>query len=169
MPIGVRIYGHSFSRLEVLERHVGAANSVLGFVRHHATHRLGGGGLLLRGKTRSVEQPGNGKHAAQDANAPTNASASRSGSTELATTGGQESKGSECSNYQASSSSSSLGDQFQLHGICVHDLQFNSALGAVHRLPFFDIIFEVNCGPAFGTKGHASPPGNVSFTSKRKV
>src|SRR5271157_196612 len=60
-------------------------------------------------------------------------------------------------------------DQFQFHGICVHNLQFSSALGAVHRLPFFDIIFDVNGGTAFGTKGHASPPGNVSFTSKRKV
>src|SRR5208337_254178 len=71
IPIGVRIYGHSFSRLEVLERHVSAANSVLGLVRHLATHRLGGGGLLLLCRqTRCVEQPGNSEHAAQDANAP---------------------------------------------------------------------------------------------------
>src|SRR5208337_931425 len=60
-------------------------------------------------------------------------------------------------------------DQFQLHGICVHNLQFSPALGAVHRLPFFDVIFNVNYGTAFGTKGHASPPGNISFTSKIKV
>src|SRR5271157_196611 len=74
LPIGPRVYGHSFPCPEVLERHGGAANSVLGLVRHRATHRLGGGALLLRRQTRCVEQPGNSKHAAQDANAPTDPS-----------------------------------------------------------------------------------------------
>src|SRR5208337_4091009 len=71
LPIGPRVYGHSFPCPEVLERHGGAANSVLGLVRHRATHRLGGGGLFLRRQTRSVEQPSSSKHAEQDANAPT--------------------------------------------------------------------------------------------------
>jgi hypothetical protein len=71
MAILVRIYGQSFSRLEIFERHCGAAESIVGLVQHRAAHCLSGGALLLRGKTWNVEQADDSYYAAQDTNAPT--------------------------------------------------------------------------------------------------